>query len=217
MRIANGEFDTSQKCIQLPLPSVTLGPVTNDDFELLSKWASSKSWVYAGGSRQYLNAEAFRKIAENGRDNFLMVIDRDGRSIGAVTWRSGQYPASFEIGTMIGDPARWQIGYGIESVLAIIGQLFDTKHAHRVEFVCGVFNKPAIQACCSGLIHIEGVLRDYYYFDGTHHDAIIGSILRAEYYSMVRPRETVPKAERDESRHILDEYLRTNPIALREE
>lgn len=205
----------SKDCI--PLPSVTLAPVKDRDYELLSQWASSKSWVYAGGSRQYLNADTFRKLIEGGRDNFLMVNDRDGRSIGAVTWRDGQYPASFEIGTMIGDDARWQIGFGIESVLAIIGQLFDTKHAHRVEFICGVFNKPAIQACCSGLIQIEGVLRDYYYFDGTYHDAVIGSILREEYYSMVRPSETVPKAEQDEARHILGEYLEQNPIALRKE
>jgi RimJ/RimL family protein N-acetyltransferase len=201
----------------IPVPSVTLGPVTDRDFELLSQWASSKSWVYAGGSRQFLSPDAFRKLIESGRDNFLMVIDRDGRSIGAVTSRTGQYPASFEIGTMIGDAARWQIGFGIEAVLAIVGQLFDTRHAHRVEFICGVFNKPAIQACCSGLIQIEGVLRDYYYFDGAYHDAVIGSILREEYYSMVRPGETVPKAEKDEARHILDEYLRTNPIVLRKE
>jgi diamine N-acetyltransferase len=146
-----------------------------------------------------------------------MVRDRDGKSIGAVTSRQGQYAASFEIGTMIGDDARWQMGFGIESVLAIVGHLFDTKHAHRVEFICGVFNKPAIQACCSGLIQIEGVLRDYYYFDGAYHDAVIASILREEYYSMISPRETVPKAERDESRRILDEYLGMNPIALRKE
>jgi diamine N-acetyltransferase len=204
-----------QECI--PVPSVTLGPVTDSDYELLSQWASSKSFVYAGGSRQYLNPDAFRKLIESTGDTFLMVIDRDGRSIGAVSWRGGQYPASFEIGTMIGDAARWQIGFGIESVIAIVGQLFDTKHAHRVEFICGVFNKPAIQACCSGLIQIEGILRDYYYFDGTYHDAVIGSILRDEYYSMVRPGETVSKAEKDESRLILKEYLQANPIVLRKE
>ena len=144
-----------------------------------------------------------------------MVRDPDGRSIGAVTWRVGQYAASFEIGTMIGDTARWQIGFGVEAVFAIVGLLFDTKHAHRVEFICGVFNKPAIQACCSGLIQIEGILRDYYYFDGVYHDAIIGSILRQDYYVLVRPGQTVPQAEIDESRHILDDYLAKNPIVLR--
>ncbi len=201
----------------LPAPSVTLGPVTDRDCELISRWTESKSWVYAGGSRQYLNVDAVRSLMESGRDNFLMVRDRDGRSIGAVTWRAGQYAASFEIGTMIGDTARWQIGFGVEAVFAIVGLLFDTKHAHRVEFICGVFNKPAIQACCSGLIQIEGILRDYYYFDGGYHDAIIGSILREEYYALVRPEQTVPRAEIDEARRVLDDYLTKNPIALRKQ
>jgi diamine N-acetyltransferase len=207
---------TEGQCtMPLPPPSVTLGPLTERDYELISRWTESKSWVFAGGSRQYLSADAVRRLIESGRDNFLMVRDRDGRSIGAVSWHSGQYPASFEIGTMIGDTGRWQIGFGAEAVFAIIGLLFDTKHAHRVEFICGVFNKPAIQACCSGLIQVEGILRDYYYFDGTYHDAIIGSILREEYYALIGPGQTVPQAEIDESRHILGDYLAKNPIVLR--
>jgi RimJ/RimL family protein N-acetyltransferase len=201
----------------LPAPSVTLGPVTDRDCEVISRWTETKSWVYAGGSRQYLNADAVRNLVASGRDNFLMVRDRDGRSIGAVAWRNGQYSASFEIGTMIGDPGRWQAGFGFEAVLAILGLLFDTKHAHRVEFICGVFNKPAVQACTAGLIQIEGILRDYYYFDGTHHDAFVGSILRDEYYALVSPGQTVPKAELEETRQILEDYLAKNPIVLRKQ
>lgn len=205
----------TEQCTTLPAPSVKLGPVTDHDYELISRWTESKSWVYAGGSRQYLSADAVRTLIETGRDNFLMVRDRDGRSIGAVSWHGGQYAASFEIGTMIGDTARWQIGFGVEAVFALVGLLFDTRHAHRIEFICGVFNKPAIQACCSGLIQVEGILRDYYYFDGTYHDAIIGSILREEYYALVRPGQTVPEVEIDEARQILNDYLAKNPVALR--
>jgi RimJ/RimL family protein N-acetyltransferase len=208
---------TEQCIFSLSSPSVTLGPVTDRDYDLISRWTQSKSWVYAGGAGQYLNAEAVRRLVESGRDNFLIVRDRDGRSVGTVAWRSGQYLASFEIGVMIGDTERWQIGFGAEAVFAIFGLLFDTKHAHRVEFICGVFNKPAIQACCSGLIQIEGILRDYYYFDGAYHDAIIGSILREEYYALGRPEQTVPAAEIDDSRQILDDYLAKHPVVLRKQ
>jgi diamine N-acetyltransferase len=207
----------TEQCTILPAPSVRLGPVTDRDYEVISRWTESKSWVYAAGAPHYLNADEVRKLIEGGRDHFLMVRDRDGRSIGTVSWRTGQYPASFEIGTMIGDTARCQIGFGVEAVFAIVGLLFDARHAHRVEVICGVFNKPAIQACCSGLIQIEGILRDYYYFDGTYHDAIIGSILREEYYALVRPEQTVPKAEIDEARHILHDYVTKNPIVLRKQ
>jgi diamine N-acetyltransferase len=209
---------TTPKCTTVPpSSSVTLAPVTDRDYELISRWTESKSWVYAGGSRQYLSADAVRQLLETGRDNFLMVRDRDGRPIGAATWRAGQYAASFEIGTMIGDTSRWQIGFGVEAVLALVGLLFDTKHAHRVEFICGVFNKPAIQACCSGLIQVEGVLRDYYYFDGAYHDAIVGSILREEYYALVPREQTVSQAEIGEARQILNDYLVQNPIVLRKQ
>lgn len=204
-----------QQCTTFPSPSVRLGPVTDQDYELISRWMESKSGIYAGGAGHYLNADGVRKLMEGGRDNFLMVRDRDGRAIGAVIWRTGQYAASFEIGTMIGDATRWQIGFGCEAVMALIGMLFDTRNAHRVEFICGVFNKPAIQLCCSGMIQVEGILRDYFYFDGIYHDAIIGSILREEYYALFRPGQTVPGEEIDEARRILDDYLAKNPIVLR--
>jgi diamine N-acetyltransferase len=200
----------------LPVPSVSLGPVTDRDYALMCEWASSATWIYAGGSRHYVSPDQFRKMIESSRDTFLMVRDRAGQSIGAVSWRTGQYRVSFEIGIMIGDSALWQSGFGIEAVIALLGLLFDNMHAHRVEFICGVFNKPAIQACCSGLIRIEGVMRDYYYLDGAYHDAVIGSILRDEYYSMTRPAENIPRTELKEARRILGEYLDNNPIMLRD-
>jgi diamine N-acetyltransferase len=203
-------------CI-LAVPSVTLGAVTDRDYELFSEWASSSSWVYAGGSRQYLNAGEFKSFVENGQGTFLMVRTRDGQAIGAVSWQTGQYPASFEIGTFIGDAGLWQSGFGMEAVIALFGHLFDTKHAHRIEFICGAFNKAAMQACCSGLVKIDGVLRDYYYIDGAYHDAVIASILRDEYYALLRPGQTVPKAEIDEAHHILGDYLTKNPIVLRKQ
>lgn len=205
----------SQQCI--PVPSVTLGSVGDQDYELLSQWAAATPFVYAGGARRYVGPDDFKSLIEGSRDNFLMVRTRDRRTIGAVSYRTGMYRASFEIGTMIGDTTLWQAGFGLEAVIALFSMLFDSEHAHRLEFICGAFNKPAVQACCSGLIHIEGVLRDYYYFDGTYHDAIIGSILREEYYSMVRPTETVPREEIAEAHRILREYLARNPIILRKD
>lgn len=201
----------------IPVPSVALGAVGDRDYQLLSQWAAATPFVYAGGARRYIGADDFKNLIESSRDNFLMVRTREQRAIGAVSYRTGMYRNSFEIGAMIGDTTLWQGGFGLEAVIALFSMLFDSEHAHRIEFICGVFNKPAVQACCSGLIHIEGVLRDYYYFDGTYHDAIIGSILRDEYYSMVRPTESVPRAEIVEAHQILQQYLARNPIILRKD
>jgi RimJ/RimL family protein N-acetyltransferase len=197
--------------------SVTLAPVTDSDYELLCEWASSTSWVYARGSRAYLSPDEIKGLIEGSRDNFLMVRTKEGIAIGAVSWRTGQYRTSFEIGVMISDGARWQSGFGAESVFALLSLLFNYEKAHRIEFICGAFNKPVIQACCAGLIRIEGILRDYYYFDGTYHDAIICSILRDEYYSAALPERTVPMADIEESLHVLRDYLVKHPVALRRE
>lgn len=164
-----------------------------------------------------MNPDHFKRLIEGSRDHFLMVHTNDDVAIGAVSWRAGQYRNSFEIGVMIGDDQRWQSGFGAESVFALLRLLFNSENAHRVEFICGAFNKPVIQACCAGLIQIEGVLRDYYYFDGTYHDAIICSILREEYYSAARAEETVPRADVNEAYHILRDYLVKHPIALRKQ
>lgn len=205
----------SMQCI--PVPSVTLGSVGDPDYELLSQWAAATPFVYAGGARRYVGPDDFKRMIESSRDNFLMVRTRDRRTIGAVSYRTGMYRTSFEIGTMIGDTTLWQAGFGLEAVIALFSMLFDSENAHRLEFICGVFNKPAVQACCSGLIHIEGVLRDYYYFDGSYHDAIIGSILREEYYLMVRPTQTIPRDVIVEAHQILREYLAKNPIIMRKD
>lgn len=197
--------------------SVCLAPLTEEDYGLLSKWSSSSSWAYAAGSVDYLSPTDFRALLDRIDDRFLMVRTREGRPIGAVSWRVGDYPGSYLVGTMIGDAAMWGAGFGMESILLIVSYLFDTKNAHRVEARCGVFNKGAVQTFCSGLLRIEGVLRDHYFLDGVYYDAIVGSILRDEYYSLTKPIETISSAEKQEARAILDEYLRVNPIELRKE
>lgn len=203
---------SEQQCI--PVPSVTLGSAGDRDYVLLSQWAATTPFVYAGGARRYISPADFKGLIEGSRDNFLMIRTSDRRTIGAVSYRTGMYRNSFEIGAMIGESTLWQAGFGLEAVIALFSMLFDSEHAHRIEFICGAFNKPAVQACCSGLIHVEGILRDYYYFDGTYHDAIIGSILRDEYYAMMGPAQTVPKEEIAEAGQILREYLARNPILL---
>lgn len=197
--------------------SVCLAPLTEEDYGLLSKWSSASSWAYAAGSIDYLSPTDFRALLDRIEDRFLMVRTRDGRPIGAVSWRVGDYPASYLVGTMIGDAAMWGAGFGMEAILLIVGYLFDSKNAHRIEARCGAFNKGAVQTFCSGLLRIEGILRDHYFLDGEYYDAIVGSILRGEYYSMTKPVETISSAEKQEAGEILDEYLRANPIEPRKE
>jgi diamine N-acetyltransferase len=196
--------------------SVDLAPITDHDYELLSKWSSSPSWVYASGTVQFMSPDEFKEFAKKVKDTFLLVRTREGQAIGTVSYRETAVPGNFTVGSMIGDAELWGMGFGVESAMRLIDMLFNSKNAHRVEFTGGLFNKGIIQSFCSGFIRIEGILRDYYFVDGAYHDAVIGSVLRDEYYSMMPASETVPAAEKDEARNLLDEYLQSHPIALRE-
>jgi RimJ/RimL family protein N-acetyltransferase len=195
--------------------SVKLVPVTEEDYSLLAQWTSSTTWVYASGIRSYAGAAELKEFLGRVDDEFLLVCTHDGMAIGLVSWKPGDTPGNYVVGTMIGDADMWGAGFGIEATALLVGMLFDSKNAHRVEFTSGVFNRGAMENFCSGLIAVEGILRDYYFIDGEYHDALIGSILREDYYAVRKPSEIVPANDKETARRIVVDYLEKNPIAPR--
>src|SRR5208282_1530938 len=143
--------------------SVTLATVTEEDYLPLSQWASSNTGVYASGTKNHVSAAEFKAFLDRSDDEFLMVCTLDGQAIGAVSWKPGHTVGSYIVGTMIGDSDMWGAGFGLEATMLLVGTLFDLKGAHRVEFICGVFNRGSVENFCSGLIAVEGILRDYYF------------------------------------------------------
>jgi diamine N-acetyltransferase len=195
--------------------SVTLAPVTGEDYVLLSQWVSSDTGVYASGVKSHASAAEFKEFLDRTNDEYLMVCAPDGQAIGTVSWAPAHTPGSYIVGTMIGDPDMWGAGFGLEATILLVGMLFDSKGAHRVEFMCGVFNRRSVEIFCSGLITVEGILRDYYFIDGSYHDALIGSILRDEYYALREPSETIPARDKEEARRIVADFLEKNPVVPR--
>jgi diamine N-acetyltransferase len=55
--------------------------------------------------------------------------------------------------------------------------------------------------------------KDYYFVDGQYHDALIGSILRNEYYAVREPSAIIPAEDKEAARRIAAEFLEKNPIA----
>lgn len=194
--------------------SVTLAPITEHDYQVFSQWSSSSSWVYATGAPSYLTAEQARDFIENIDDTFLMVRTVDGGTIGAVSWASLNVPGNYSVGIIVGDEQKWGAGFGMEAVVLAMRFLFDFKNAHRVEFKFGAFNLKVLEYLCSGLARIEGVLRDYYFIDGRYQDAIIGSVLRDEFYALVPPEKVVRDDDQERAKKLLTEYLGKNPIVL---
>jgi diamine N-acetyltransferase len=189
--------------------------MTGSDYETISQWTSSKTWVYASGIHSYSSPADLEMFFKRVDDRFLLVCTDDGQAIGVVSWKETETPGNYVVGSMIGDPEMWGAGFGLESVILLLDMLFDSRNAHRVQFVCGVYNQGAVANFCSGLIRVEGILRDSFFVDGSYHDALVGSILRDEYYAARTPEEIIPAAEKAAARTTIEEFLTKNPIALR--
>lgn len=195
--------------------SVTLAPVAEEDYALLSQWISSNTGFYVGGTQNYTNPARVKESIDRADDKFLTVCTPDGLAIGIVSWKATGTPGNYAVGTMIGDADMWGAGFGYEATALLLGMLFDSKRAHRVEFTCGVFNLRSVESFCSGLITVEGILRDYYFLDGEYHDAVIGSILRDEYYALRGPSEIIPAEDKEAARGMIADFLEQYPIVPR--
>jgi RimJ/RimL family protein N-acetyltransferase len=201
--------------------AISLSPISGDqDYELLSEWSSSPSWVRASGRLHYLTPQQAREMMQKPDIKWLMIRTHDGRPIGALNWQELEYQQSFMIGTMIGDETLWGAGYGVESIMLAAQYLFHANNAHKIQFIIGAFNKAMIELWCQGPIQIEGILRDHYFMDNAYHDAIIGSILRDEYYALLDKSQmpitdAIPDHEKFDARKVIRQHLTDHPITLR--
>lgn len=198
---------------------IILVPIVESDYEKLAQWCTSAAGTHSSGTRQFYNATELRKAIESGSACYLMVRRSSGPAVGAVHWEGITYTGNFKVGSIIGDPDLWGSGFGAESIRLVLDLLFHTYNAHRVQITAGLFNKAMVQIFCTGLIKLEGVLRDYYFLDGEYHDAAVGSILRDEYYRLTRefsalPADAIPRLDKEAAREMLRKFLIGSPIGL---
>lgn len=197
---------------------VELSPIAGDeDYALLAAWSGTSTGTYSSGAPQFFSPEELKNVIRQQGMNFLMVRSLDGRTVGAVNWQPMTYAGSFTLGNAVGDDDLWGLGYGVESVALLLEYLFHALNAHRVHLLTGVYNKQMINIFTQGFIRIEGILRDYFFLDGNYQDAVVGSILRDEYYGVVRdsgmgPRDVIPERDKQEARRKLRDYLSEHPI-----
>lgn len=200
---------------------VSLCPVEGDeDYELLARWSASTSGVYSNGRQTFMTGAQMKDLMSQGGVRFLMVKTRDGEKVGGVSWQEMAYPGSFSVGNAVGDPQLWGLGYGVESVMLLLEHLFHAQNAHRVHLMTALFNKQMVQIFLRGPIRLEGVLRDYFFLDGAYHDALVGSLLRDEYYAALDTGDLarmnlVPDADKEEAARLLRDHLDRNPISHR--
>lgn len=203
--------------------SVALTSVEEPDYELLLRWrlqlSTTPGGISASGTKSHPTPADIRNYIQQPGVSLLIIRTLEGRPVGFVNWRELAYPGSVEMGCMIGDDALWGAGYAMEAVILVMDYQFHEKNAHRIQFSAAAFNKPMVRLLCSGVVRIEGILRDYFFLDGDYHDLVCASILRDEYYEMtsaanMTPTDVVPSADKDEARQLLAKYLADHPIAI---
>jgi len=164
---------------------VRLRPVAEADHALFPHWISfSEAGALAGaGGSDSMATDSWTTELTSPNSHYVLIETHHGEKVGTVSWREKAHPHSFEMGGLVGATDLWDSGYGMEAALLVLDYLFEQANAHRVQLVAGLYNARTVAFMVQDGVTVEGVLRDYLYLDGSYHDALIGSILRDEYYA----------------------------------
>lgn len=149
-----------------------------------------------------VDADAIAATIAAGTVHYVIVSTRNGEDIGFAEWRwVGQRAArNVSLGVIISDASLWMQGYGAEAIDAVIEESFYTHDANRVEFVTAMSNVPMVNMLARrGGPVLDGILREYYYIDGRREDALVWSILRAEFdeFGVALPDRVKRRSDRD--------------------
>lgn len=184
----------------------------DDDLERLSTLSAGPASLYSSGRPIFLDTAQLRQMLREHQTDVLAVRTvTDDMLVGMVTWRQQTYPGSYTMGVAVGDPQRWGAGMGMEAVILLLTYLFHDLNAHRLHVEVAAYNSGMLPVLTSGLVRIEGVLRDYFFVDGEYHDCVVGSILRDEFYRISEEFggivDSVAPEEKARGRRMIDELL----------
>ena len=199
---------------------VRLARPTDEDYGLLESWMSSSAPVAPlTGDLGSDPTAADLKQANQGNQRFYMVrLLADDTPVGTVNYQR-EGPGWCSLGGAIGDPELWQKGYAADAFMVLIDYLFHTGNARKVTATAFTFNKRSMQMLSRAGFVCEGILREHCYLDGQWHDAVLWSMLRAEFYEQARKdaerserlavQDLVPAADKAQARRVLAEHLRS--------
>lgn len=132
----------------------------------------------------------FRQWSANtaaGSAGFSIETHGTGTFIGHVTLYGASMPERAATLAIIIAPEETGKGCGTDAVKMAINYGFLQMGLNRIELRTWAFNKRAWDAYSNAGFTEEGRLREVVYFNGTHHDAIVMSILRSEWETRRQP------------------------------
>jgi RimJ/RimL family protein N-acetyltransferase len=169
---------------------IILREYRESDFESIRAWVNDPettaylSSIFDRVQTEPMTRNFFDQVLTNKIDAHMFVIARkkDERYLGQIDLRLGDRASrNAELGIIVPSQRDRGRGYGREAMELILAFGFDTLNLHKIWLRVFVDNDRAIALYRTlGFVH-EGVLRDDLYRGGRYLDAMVMSILEAEW------------------------------------
>jgi hypothetical protein len=132
-----------------------------------------------------------RRIIEDERRSHVLVR-REARVIGAVSWSAGQTPGYCRLVLTSCSDGDWTPGTADEAIRAALSTVLRAIEVKRVELLVATYNEVLLEYLTEypGFI-VEGVLRDRFFIDGEFWPGII---CRADVAEFVQRGERLPES-----------------------
>lgn len=182
----------AEKEIQVTAPSLVgrnlyLRPASPDDIANTQHWLlTSEPQCFSPHPVTVESAatavESFKKsLGDPLSQTFVVVRKKDSQPVGR-TWYAGlnlqNRSATVEI---LIDPTERRQGYGAEGLRLICGYLFDQRGLNRISSCAAKDNHAGVAVLEKAGFTQEGDLRQYYYYNGEYHDAVLFAMMRFEF------------------------------------
>ncbi len=131
-------------------------------------------------TRDFLDSVLIRKNPE--MFHFIIADCKNQMYLGQIDLRvKDRVAGRADFGIVIPDPKRRGKGYGSEAIRLLLEFSFNRINLHRIELEVYADNSNAIAVYRNLGFAEEGRHRDYYFRDGSYHDALVMAVLRNEY------------------------------------
>jgi RimJ/RimL family protein N-acetyltransferase len=165
-----------------------------ENYRLYGEWyGDPEIWRLTSWAAAPLSPSAVERLFEDRElsgtdDSFAIHLKDEKDPIGVISLMNiSEANDSAELSVILGHPEDRHHGYGAEAIDAILRYGFEELGLNRVGLSVFEFNEEAISTYEKVSFREEGRLRQALKRDGTFHDAILMSALRAEWRGAARP------------------------------
>jgi aminoglycoside 6'-N-acetyltransferase len=159
---------------------VTLRPATTADIRELARIRSTPEVLRWWRGGEEMVASVAEDLAEEGTET--LVIEHDGRVIGAIQWHAEEEPDYRHAGIdLYLDPAVHGRGLGADAIRTLARHLIADYGHHRLVIDPAADNTAAIRCYAKVGFRPVGVMRNYERgMDGAWHDGLLMDLLKEE-------------------------------------